>query len=151
MKRRELNALCKSTCHLLLSRNNDINGYWGIGVLCRLMVGSGRWETAFRINARGVVRIFGCELTNSEDWTATLFILGVESVDGRLVFLQDGRYGNERYRYLASIALCMRQGNRVGMAVSHGHCWAHDPSQEFRRAYRPSQVIDHAPKNAKPF
>lgn len=34
MKRREMNALARPLCEHLVSRNNDIAGYWGIGMLC---------------------------------------------------------------------------------------------------------------------
>lgn len=149
MKRRELNALCRSTCHLLLSRNNDINGYWGVGVLCGLIIRSGRWETAFRITEPSVVRIFGCELTQSEAWSQTLFDLGVESVDGRLVFLRNGEFDNRNERYLVSIALCMRQEERVGMAIIHGHCWPHDPCREWRRAYMTEPKVGYVPPSTK--
>lgn len=145
MKRRELNALSRSTCELLLSRNNDINGYWGIGVICRLLIGSARRETAFRIEKPGMVRVFGCELTHSDVWTETLFTLGVESMDGRLGFLRDGQYNGRDDRYMASLAVCLRQENRVGMAVAHAHCWAHDPGRESRRAYVSPPKIDFSP------
>ncbi len=149
MKRRELNALCKSTCHLLLSRNNDINGFWGVGVLCGMIIRSGRWETAFRIAEPSVVRIFGCELTQSEAWSQTLFDLGVESIDGHLSFVRDGEYESRNERYLFSIALCMRQEERVGMAIVHGQCWPHDSSREWRRAYIPEPKIGYVPPSAK--
>jgi hypothetical protein len=149
MKRRELNALCRSTCHLLLSRNNDINGYWGIGVLCRLIIGSGRWETAFRVVSPGVVRIFGCELTQSESWTKTLFDLGVESVEGRLVFIRNGQYENRSDRYLVSVMLGMLQGNRMGMGIIHGHCWPHDPTLESSREYVPPPKISYVPPSVQ--
>ena len=36
MKRREMNSLARSLCSYLGSRNNDIAGYRGIGMLCAL-------------------------------------------------------------------------------------------------------------------
>jgi hypothetical protein len=95
------------------------------------------------------VRIFGSELTQSEAWSQTLFDLGVESVDGRLVFLRNGDYDNRNERYLVSIALCMRQEERVGMAILHGHCWPHDSDREWRRAYMPEPKIGYVPPSAK--
>lgn len=62
MKRREMDGLCRSTCEYLISRNNDINGYWGIGVLCDQAIRAGRFKLGFRLFAGCPIKIFGCNL-----------------------------------------------------------------------------------------
>ena len=95
MKKRELDSLCRSTCDYLCSRNNDISGYWGIGVLCRLSFLKARRRLGFRTAPGLPIHIFGCELSNSSAYTSMLGTLGVDSIEGRLSFFDDGRFVNK--------------------------------------------------------
>src|SRR3954465_7077706 len=107
MKKRELDSLCRSTCDYLCSRNNDISGYWGIGVLCHFAILKQRKRLGFRAALGLPIHIFGCELSGSSVYTAKLGSLGVDSVEGRLSFFDDGRFDNGRDRYTCGVSIAM--------------------------------------------
>ena len=65
MKRRELNALARSLGEYLASRNHDIGGYWGIGVLCAASVREKRHQFTFRVRPGEVLRIASREVSES--------------------------------------------------------------------------------------
>ena len=134
MKKRELDSLCRSTCDYLCSRNNDISGYWGIGVLCRLSFLKARRRLGFRTAPGLPIHIFGCELSNSSAYTSMLGTLGVDSIEGRLSFFDDGRFVNGRDKYTCGVSIAMTSGTRLGLFVTHVSCWQHDPTLERRRA-----------------
>lgn len=63
MKRREMNSLARSLCAYLSSRNDDIAGYWGIGMLCAASKREGKPKFSFKISPGQLIRIYGCEIT----------------------------------------------------------------------------------------
>ena len=134
MKRREMNALAHSLCRYLCSRNNDIAGYWGIGMLCAFAKRERRPKFSFKIYPGEQIRIYSCELTESKAVTDKLMKFGLDSIEGRLSFFQDGRYPHGAEKYTCGIAIAITQGGRTGLSMSHVECWPHDPSRELRRA-----------------
>lgn len=135
MKRRAMNSLASSLCSYLCSRNNDIAGYWGIGVLCAIAKREGRAKFRFRVVPGKQLFIHGCEITDSNRVTDKIVRLGVDSIEGRLSFIEDGRF---RYydadKFVCGIAIAVTQGGRTGMSMSHVECWPHDPSRESSRS-----------------
>lgn len=128
-----MNALAASLCEYLCSRNNDIAGYWGIGVLCAAAKRDERAKYAFKIFPGKPLFINACEITDSNRITDKLVKLKLDSIEGRLSFFLDGRYPNGADKYTCGMAIAITQGSRTGMSMSHVECWPHDPARERRR------------------
>lgn len=133
MKRREMNSLANSICAYLCSRNNDIAGYWGIGVLCAVSKRERKPKFSFKIYPGELLRIYSSEITDSKHVTDKLMKFGLDSIEGRLSFFEDGRYPHGAEKYTCGIAIAVTQGGRTGLSMSHVECWPHDPSRESRR------------------
>jgi hypothetical protein len=134
MKRREMNALSRSLCEFLSSRNNDIAGYWGIGMLCKHYLKDGRPRMSFRIIPGLPIRIYSCELTDSHIVSENLIKFELDTIEGRLSFFPDGRYPDGTQKYTCGISVAMAQGGRVGMNMWYISCWPHDERRERRRS-----------------
>ena len=143
MKRREMNSTARSLCEHLLSRNNDIAGYWGIGKLCSFAIRERRKQFSFKIYPGRPILIYGSELRGSIEITSVLVDRDLDSIDGRLSFILDGRYPDGSCRYICCIAIALTQDRRSGMYLSHAPCWPHDPSKE-RRSNR--FIVPEAPR-----
>ncbi|HZZ44376.1 MAG TPA: hypothetical protein VFE58_15685 [Tepidisphaeraceae bacterium] len=134
MKRREMDSLSRSLGEYLSSRNNDIAGYWGIGMLCAASKREGKAKFSFKIYPGRLIRIYGCEITNSKLVTDKLIQFGLDSIEGRLSFFEDGRYPHGAEKYTCGIAIAITQGGRTGLSLSNVECWPHDRFRERRRA-----------------
>jgi hypothetical protein len=134
MKRREMNSLARSLCAYLSSRNNDIVGYWGVGMLCATSKREGKPKFGFKIYPGKLITIYGCEITDSRVVTDKLVKFGLDSIEGSLSFSEDGRYPSGAEKYTCGIAIAITQGGRTGLNLSHVECWPHDASRERRRA-----------------
>jgi hypothetical protein len=134
MKRREMNSLARSLCAYLSSRNNDIAGYWGIGMLCAASKREGKPKFSFKIYPGRLIKIYGCEVSDSRVVTDKLVKFELDSIEGRLSFFEDGRYPHGAEKWTCGIAIAITQGGRTGLSLSHIECWPHDPRRELRRA-----------------
>ena len=134
MKRREMNALARSLCSYLISRNNDIAGYWGIGMLCAISQRAGKPKFSFKIYPGQPLRIYGCEISGATIVTDKLVKFGLDSIEGRLSFFEDGHYPHGADKYTCGIAIAVTQNGRTGLSMSHIECWPHDPYRELRSA-----------------
>ena len=134
MKQRQMNSVARSLCEYLCSRNNDIAGYWGIGLLCLASKREKRKKFSFKIRPGKPLRIYGYELSESKVVTDKLVKHNLNSIEGRLSFFEDGRYPHGAEKYTCGIAMAVTQDGRTGMSISHVECWPHDPSREQRRA-----------------
>lgn len=140
MKRREMNHVARSICEFLMSRNNDIAGYWGIGVLCLKSITENRVQFHFKVRPGEVIRIYGYELMDSSVITEKLVKHKLCTIEGRLSFFEDGRYPSGSKKYTCGIAVAVTQDGRTGMYICHVECRPHDPSQERRSTrYTPPQ------------
>ena len=134
MKRREMNSLARSLCAYLCSRNHDIAGYWGVGMLCAASRRQGKSKVSFQIRPGQLIKIGGCEITGSTAVAEKLVKFQLDSIEGRLSFFEDGRYPHGAEKYTCGIAIAVTQDGRTGMSLSHAECWPHDPTREHRRA-----------------
>jgi len=128
-----MNSLGHSLCAYLCSRNNDIAGYWGIGILCTVSKREKRPKFSFKIYPGELLRIYSYEISDSKVVTDKLVKFDLDSIEGRLSFFEDGRYAHGAEKYTCGIAIAITQGGRTGMSMSHVECWPHDPSREQRR------------------
>lgn len=134
MKKREMDSLARSLGAYLSSRNNDIAGFWGIGMLCAVSKREGKPKFSFKIFPGQLLKIYGCEITDSKGVTDKLVKFGLDSVEGRLSFFEDGRFPHGAEKYTCGIAIAITQGGRTGLSLSHIECWPHDTARERRRA-----------------
>lgn len=130
MKRREMNALAGSLCAYLCSRNNDIGGYWGIGMLCAYAVQQKRLRCSFKIFPGQPIQIDSREICGSRAVTDKLAKFRLDTIEVRLSFFEDGRYPHGSARYTCGIAIAITQDRRTGLYVGHTACWPHDPRRE---------------------
>jgi hypothetical protein len=137
MKRREMDALAYSLCQFICSRNNDINGYWGIGVLCSAHLRDRRDQFSFQIIPGKMIRIYSCELSLSKVLTDKLVKFNLDSIVGRLSFTFDNRYPSGAYKYKCHVAIAVTQDGRTGMHLASTECWPHDSSRAKRRLQSP--------------
>lgn len=128
-----MNSLAHSLCAYLCSRNNDIAGYWGIGMLCAVSKRERKPKFSFKIYPGALLRIYSYEISNSGVVTDKLVKFGLDSIEGRLSFFADGRYPHGAEKFTCGIAIAITQGGRTGMSMSHVECWPHDSSRERRR------------------
>lgn len=134
MKRRALHALAGSRCHYLCSRNHDIAGYWGIGVLCAAAKRKWARTYSFKISPGRPVFIDGSEVTDSSRVTNKLLKLQIDTIDGRIAFVVNGHYPDGTDKYTCSVVVAISQCGQTVSATRSVECWAHDPARESRRA-----------------
>ena len=134
MKRGEMNSLAHSLCAYLCSRNNDIAGYWGIGMLCAASKRERRTGFGFCIYPGKLLQIFSYEISDSKTLTDKLVRFGLDSIEGRITFSKDGYYPDGAEKFTCGIAIAITQGGRTGMSICHVECRPHDPSRERRRS-----------------
>ena len=129
-----MNSLSNSLCAWLCSRNNDIAGYWGIGMLCAISKREKKRKFSFKIRPGKLLQIYGYEITDSKNVTDKLVKFDLDSIEGRMSFFEDGRYPHGSERYVCGIAISITQDGRTGLSIRHVTCWPHDSSRELRRA-----------------
>lgn len=134
MKRRALHALAGSLCHYLCSRNHDIAGHWGIGVLCAAAKRKTLRTYSFRISPGKPVFIDGREITDSSRVTNKLLKLQIDTIDGRIAFDVNGHYPDGADKYTCNVVVAISQCGQTVSATRSVECWAHDPARESRRA-----------------
>jgi hypothetical protein len=114
-----MNSLAHSLCAYLCSRNNDMAGYWGIGMLCAVSKREKKPKFSFKVYPGELLRIYGSEITGSKVVTNKLVKFGLDSIEGRLSFFEDGRYPHGAEKYTCGIAIAITQGGRTGLSMSH--------------------------------
>ena len=132
MKRRQMNSTARALCEHLMSRNNDIGGYWGVGKLCEFAVRERRAGFSLKIYPGQPIRVFGSELGGSSEVTTALLQFELDSIEGRMTFTRDGFFPSGAVRYICTIAIAITQDRRTGMYLDHVRCWPHDYSKESR-------------------
>jgi len=134
MKRREMNSIAVSLCEHLCSRNNDILGYWGIGILCVVARMRPRNQVSFRIRPGEPLTIGGYELSGSSEVSAKLVRHDLDAIEGLLTFSENGRYPSGATKYTCSISIAVSQDGRIGLGLRQTECWSHHPKRVMRRA-----------------
>lgn len=139
MKQGELIALAHSLCGYLLSRNNDIDGYCGLGVLCALSQRQPVAMFRFRMVPGEAVVIGGCTLMRSKLVMDSFVQFGLDSIAGQMTFSKLGPRPGEPQWFMCTVAIAVSQGGRTGIDTAKRACWAHDLSRE-RRSIRPDRA-----------
>jgi hypothetical protein len=129
-----MNSLARSLCQYLCSRNNDISGYWGIGVLCLASKQKCRKQISFKIWSGEPINIDGYEISESKVITDKLVKHNLHSIEGRISFFENGEYRHGAEKYTCGVSIAVTQDGRTGLGICHVQCWPHDPSRESQRA-----------------
>ena len=132
MKKKEMNHVARSICEYLMSRNNDIAGYWGIGFLCLKSISENRTQFHFKVKPGEPIRIYSYELLESLRVTDHLTKHNLDTIEGRLSYFEDGRYPSGSKKYTCGISIAVTQDGRTGMYICHVACWPHDTRMERR-------------------
>jgi len=133
-------GVAHGTLSAFVGRNNDVDGYWAIGKICRhavelgtpavtfdLLAGtaSPAWEPAGAVCARAMARLD----RHLETLKLSRSVIGSAVIE--LGF--DLPAGAEGVRYRCTARLIDGHG-RAYVAETAGSCWPHDPSREMRSA-----------------
>jgi hypothetical protein len=134
MKRRVLKSFAANLCSFLISRNNDISGYWGIGILCALAQKYPKPIVSFSANKGHPIKIGHYEITGSLSKLDSIYgkhnVLTLCSVR----FIENGFFDNNKTTYAAVLsASSICDGNHC-LHTDLTYCWAHDPLLESNRA-----------------
>ncbi|MCC5851172.1 MAG: hypothetical protein JJU29_24030 [Verrucomicrobia bacterium] len=134
MKKKQMNHVARSICEYLMSRNNDIAGYWGIGFICKKSISENRRQFHFKVKPGEPIKIYSYELLDSLRVTDKLTKCNLDSIEGRLSYFEDGRYPSGSKKYTCGISVAVTQDGRTGMYICHVACWPHDSRLERRSA-----------------
>lgn len=133
------NGIASGIASHLISRNGDIGGYWGIGILCKYSTRSwrGKCSASFGkgfVDGTDDFHVGGMKLTESGDTIRK--IIGSKSFDRIEIRFIFKRLRNKEVRRLTHacevIVLVSGQG-RIGYSRQTTKCWSHDPEKELRR------------------
>jgi len=81
-----MHSVAASPCGFIGSRNDDIMGYWGIGMHFAVSKKEKRPKFSFKIYPGQLLKIYGCQITDSKIVTDKLVKFDLDSIAGRLSF-----------------------------------------------------------------
>jgi hypothetical protein len=116
-------------------------------MLCAVSKREKKQKFSFRIHSGELLRIYGYEISESKTVTEKLVKFGLDSIEGRLSFFEDGRYPHGAEKYTCGISIAVTQQGRAGLSISHVECWPHDASREQRRTSVPAPALIQRLKN----
>ena len=127
----------------LMSRNNSIDGYWGIGMLCGSQVAHGGMVDRTIRCRHGMVaesiRLHGLMLPEFEQVICSVMRhLAEAEIHLDLGFIRDGAYASGVPRYRCGLLIMALSARSFGYARMQTWCWAHDPRLELRRTVEPA-------------
>ena len=124
----------------LSSRNNDINGYWGIGILCKYCIDSQRKRcgvhlTENKLNTMQSLKISSYPIT--EGLQILQRIKGKQKIDHIRISLRFSRstcrdFGYTDW-YTCDLSVLVLEQDQFGFSHKSMLCWPHTPSREQRR------------------
>jgi hypothetical protein len=145
-RRRELKSIASGLAWHCLSRNNDIDGYWGVGIICRLAQERGTRGITIPIFPRTFLSGFEAEFREQmsqrvERWNFPLkdFVKACSiyfSFEPHSMLAPRG----QRYRVTCSAILTDDLG-RQREASAQTLCFAHDPAFELQST-RANKTLD---------
>jgi len=136
-RRRELKSIASGLAWHCLSRNNDINGYWGVGIFCLLTKERGCSEISIpifpRVPLSGVEAEFRDQMSRRiECWNFPLKDLVVAcSISFGFEAHSMLSLRGQRYR-VTSLAVLTDDLGKQRKASAQTLCFAHDPAFELQ-------------------
>ena len=134
MKDRVLNSITANLCSFLVSRNNDISGYWGIGILCKIAQSRPEPMVAFSVKNGHAIRIGQYEITGSAAKVHSIYCGNDIATLCTMRFIEHGKLEDGKRAYAAFISAASSFEGKHSLQTDLAYCWAHDPSIESRRA-----------------
>ena len=144
--RRSLRGVADGVLTAFLSRNGDVAGYWGVGVLCRFALEQDTDAVELDLLASRVTPAshrFGALMDRGRDGlrrhleALALHEDLVTEARVRISFELTDREHAASTRYRCSVTLVDDRGVAFERHAS-GWCWPHDPTRESRRVVTPS-------------
>jgi hypothetical protein len=142
--RKQLRGVAEGTVTSFVSRNNDLDGYWAIGKLCRLVApdGAGKLHVEL-LPATAPSRFADMASRSRERLRRHLESLGlptsvVSAAQITLSFEADRtappHVASAASTHYRCCAMLVDDLGRECRAEASGWCWPHDPSRELRSA-----------------
>ena len=135
-KKSQNNNVANGIIGHLISRNNDIGGYWGLGVLALAMVGSNRNKFVRNINKLSdPVIIYGHPLPYLSKKLSEMNDKFKFSNVHLVMELHNGQinYSNGNPKYFLDLLVIVSSIGSIGFKMTKVDCWLHDPLKEFKR------------------
>ncbi len=141
MGRRTLYGVADGTLSSLVSRNGDVGGYWGVGVLCRFALEHGVQSVDLDLLQRRVVppsESFGGLMDRARQRLRdhlNALKLGEACVTAariRISFEATSRGHTASTRFTCTVTIVDERGSVFERSAT-GWCWPHDPARESRR------------------
>jgi hypothetical protein len=144
-RRGELKCVADGVLGSFVSRNNDCDGYWAIGLLYGRALEASRNEVSFNLMGEreevpdlaldAALRTKYREMLDKLMSGRSLPANWVKSASINLSFEHPGKIGRALARlerpYLAQLSITTELGKTL--VVEHiGACWPHEPSREYR-------------------
>jgi hypothetical protein len=145
-RRNKLRGVALSIAHSFSSRNNDLNGYWAMGILCAHAIATKHEE----VN----IDLLGMEISPANDelrpiaehysklLAANLAGQRVASdavvradVSARFDIEPDAKRALGELPFVCTVTLGDQQKNQA-TAEASGSCWPHSPLRESRRLFQ---------------
>lgn len=138
-RRRELKSIASGLASFCVSRNNDIFGYWGVGVICRLALAQG--VTVISIDL-GTTQDDGPELAafragflarfQAARHGLSSFVQGF-SVEYQFVPNSWSEVHGQYFKVMCSVHITDDLSKRYS-ASAETYCYPHDPRSEIKSA-----------------
>ena len=136
-RRRELKSIASGIASFCVSRNNDIFGYWGVGIICRLAVTQGIKAVSIDLDRRhddspefAAFRSGFLERFQSARHGLSCFVRGF-AVEFRFEPYSGSEVRGQRFRVTCCAHIIDDLGKRRS-ASAETFCYPHDPRFEHR-------------------
>jgi hypothetical protein len=133
-------GISNSILSYIISRNNDINGYWGIGVLCKYCIDSKRKKCGVILSKEKLGTISSLQISSFviNDGLQTLQrIINNKHIDKIQISFEFKKlinrdFGDTKW-YQCNISVLVFGNGNFGFSNKKVECWPHNPSLERRR------------------
>ena len=133
------NAIAHGITSHLISRNCDIDGYWGIGKLCRACIQTKRMQCGVTIYPSFMIEskkfcISGIKFSESANTIRS--IIGsrpFKRIDIRIYFKKIKHFQPTGLSYKCEIIVLVAGQGAIGYSRKKVRCWPHDPKRESQR------------------
>ena len=124
-----------------ISRNNDFNGYWLPGILCKFHCQGTQSEFQFIIDSideQSSINIAGINLNHITDALhkniKRMKLIGLK-LSIHVSFCQSTKepvFGNNLIRYIGTLTISLFEDNSSAVHLAFFECWPHDPLYEMQ-------------------
>ena len=143
-RRREIKSIVNSFMQSFSSRNNDVNGYWGVGKLYKFAQDRNVSDLTMALIQNGMI-----PTNNTEDLFPTIYLNKIERlfqqqgvpfswaqsilISIHFSMADDGPIKNYLGDHFEATITLVNDQNQKYVAKSNGRCRPHDPTREKQR------------------